>query len=47
MGKIHMGTATFKGLKLQMRILKVEFCYDSFLLLPIEGQSRWITHKEK
>lgn len=46
LGKIHMGTATFKGLKTQMRILKVEFCYNSFVLLPTTAQSRWTKEQE-
>ena len=43
LGKIHMGTTTFKGLDMKMRILKVDFCYNSFLLLPMDGRTRWIS----
>lgn len=42
LGKIHMGTATFKGSDVKLRILKAEFCYNNFLLIPIDGPSRWI-----
>ncbi len=47
LGKIYMGTTTFKGLDMKMRVLKADFCYNSFLLLPTDGQSRWIVRKEK
>lgn len=47
LGKIHMGTTTFKGVDMKMSILKVDFCYNSFLLLPMDGQARWILPPEK
>ncbi len=45
LGKIYMGTTTFKGLDTKMRVLKADFCYNSFLLLPTDGQSRWMVKK--
>ncbi len=47
LGKIYMGTTTFQGLDIKLRVLKADFCYNSFLLLPTNALARWIVHKEK